>query len=79
MALNPCVEISCAVAHRAPKFNHGWPAAEHGKLSKRGRREADAPRCIVAVEIAPEVTGQGLPLHKWEAYNRVYDQHSRAD
>jgi hypothetical protein len=26
-------------------------------------------------EIAPELTGQGLPLSKCEAYNRVYDQH----
>jgi transposase len=25
-------------------------------------------------EIAPEVTGHGLPLSKCEAYNRVYDQ-----
>jgi hypothetical protein len=26
-------------------------------------------------EFAPELTGQGLPLSKCEAYNRVYDQH----
>jgi hypothetical protein len=26
------------------------------------------------VEIAPELTGHGLPLSKCEAYNRVYDQ-----
>ncbi len=25
-------------------------------------------------EIAPELTGHGLPLSKGEAYNRVYDQ-----
>jgi hypothetical protein len=25
-------------------------------------------------EIAPELTGHGLPLVKCEAYNRVYDQ-----
>jgi len=25
-------------------------------------------------EIAPELTGHGLPLIKCEAYNRVYDQ-----
>jgi hypothetical protein len=25
-------------------------------------------------EIAPEVTGHGLPLSKCEAYKRVYDQ-----
>jgi hypothetical protein len=28
----------------------------------------------VATEIAPELTGHGLPLSKCEAYNRVYDQ-----
>ena len=27
-----------------------------------------------SLEIAPEVTGRGLPLSKCEAYNRVYDQ-----
>jgi hypothetical protein len=26
------------------------------------------------IEIAPELTGHGLPLGKCEAYNRVYDQ-----
>jgi hypothetical protein len=30
------------------------------------------------VEIAPELTGHGLPLAKCEAYNRVYDQHARS-
>ena len=30
-------------------------------------------------EIAPELTGQGLPLSKCEAYNRVYDQHLGSD
>jgi hypothetical protein len=30
-------------------------------------------------EIAPELTGHGLPLTKCEAYNRVYDQHLRSD
>ena len=30
-----------------------------------------------AREIAPELTGHGLPLAKCEAYNRVYDQHAR--
>jgi hypothetical protein len=29
---------------------------------------------IHGVEIAPELTGHGLPLGKCEAYNRVYDQ-----
>src|SRR5262245_50298179 len=30
------------------------------------------------VEIAPELTGHGLPLSKFEAYNRVYDQFYRS-
>jgi class 3 adenylate cyclase len=30
------------------------------------------------VEIAPELTGHGLPLSKCEAYNRVYDQFYRS-
>jgi hypothetical protein len=29
---------------------------------------------FVLGEIAPELTGHGLPLSKCEAYNRVYDQ-----
>ena len=29
-------------------------------------------------EIAPELTGHGLPLIKCEAYNRVYDQSYRS-
>jgi len=29
---------------------------------------------IRRAEIAPELTGHGLPLSKCEAYNRVYDQ-----
>jgi hypothetical protein len=29
---------------------------------------------MYAIEIAPELTGHGLPLGKCEAYNRVYDQ-----
>jgi hypothetical protein len=29
-------------------------------------------------EIAPELTGHGLPLSKCEAYNRVYDQSSES-
>jgi transcriptional regulator with XRE-family HTH domain len=29
-------------------------------------------------EIAPELTGHGLPLVKCEAYNRVYDRHVRS-
>jgi hypothetical protein len=31
-----------------------------------------------AGEIAPELTGHGLPLSKCEAYNRVYDQPSES-
>jgi hypothetical protein len=29
-------------------------------------------------EMAPELTGHGLPLSKCEAYNRVYDQPSES-
>jgi len=32
----------------------------------------------LAREIAPELTGHGLPLSKCEAYNRVYDQFYRS-
>jgi hypothetical protein len=31
-------------------------------------------RYVEGAEIAPELTGHGLPLVKCEAYNRVYDQ-----
>ena len=33
---------------------------------------------IGLIEIAPELTGHGLPLSKCEAYNRVYDQFYRS-
>ncbi len=33
---------------------------------------------LMGAEIAPELTGHGLPLAKCEAYNRVYDQHARS-
>lgn len=39
---------------------------------RRLAKEADDP------EIAPELTGHGLPLIKCEAYNRVYDQSYRS-
>jgi hypothetical protein len=32
----------------------------------------------IELEIAPELTGHGLPLSKCEAYNRVYDQFYRS-
>ena len=32
----------------------------------------------VVFEIAPELTGHGLPLSKCEAYKRVYDQPSES-
>jgi hypothetical protein len=37
----------------------------------------DTGQTILAIstpEIAPELTGHGLPLSKCEAYNRVYEQ-----
>jgi hypothetical protein len=43
-----------------------------------GEAEAMAPTCVRFHyghrEIAPELTGHGLPLSKCEAYNRVYEQ-----
>jgi len=37
--------------------------------------KATSSRCPKStLEIAPELTGHGLPLGKCEAYNRVYDQ-----
>ena len=33
---------------------------------------------VAVDEIAPELTGHGLPLSKCEAYNRVYDQLSKS-
>src|SRR5262249_38188752 len=39
------------------------------------RAEASRPKVPIDLpEIAPELTGHGLPLSKCEAYNRVYDQ-----
>jgi hypothetical protein len=35
-------------------------------------------RYDLEAEIAPELTGHGLPLSKCEAYNRVYDQFQRS-
>jgi hypothetical protein len=50
-------------------------------LTALSSKEFDAPvfHCETGkerqeVEIAPELTGHGLPLIKCEAYNRVYDQ-----
>ena len=34
----------------------------------------NSSRTTSSSEIAPELTGHGLPLSKCEAYNRVYDQ-----
>ena len=38
------------------------------------RRAGDHVGGEQPTEIAPELTGHGLPLSKCEAYNRVYDQ-----
>ena len=40
--------------------------------------KSHAPRVTRFGEIAPELTGHGLPLGKCEAYNRVYDQFYRS-
>ena len=34
---------------------------------------------LVEPEIAPELTGQGLPPNRCEAYDRPYDQPLRSD
>ena len=34
--------------------------------------------CMDWLEIAPKLTGHGLPLSKCEAYNRIYDQFYRS-
>jgi hypothetical protein len=51
----------------------------------QNRRRTDARHWFLSdaarsrlIEIAPELTGHGLPLSKCEAYNRVYDQFYRA-
>ena len=36
--------------------------------------QSQTDRSVSPAEIAPEVTGHGLPLSKCEAYKRVYDQ-----
>jgi hypothetical protein len=38
-------------------------------------RKSSRDSLMVAGEMAPELTGHGLPLIKCEAYNRVYEQH----
>jgi hypothetical protein len=43
------------------------------KQDKNKKKGAEATS-----EIAPELTGHGLPLSKCEAYNRVYDQPSES-
>jgi hypothetical protein len=53
----------CYIVVTARTTNSGLlPSKELGAFSRK------------AYEIAPEVTGHGLPLIKGEAYNRVYDQ-----
>jgi hypothetical protein len=39
-----------------------------------GSLQVTCSRLGIWREIAPELTGHGLPLSKCEAYNRVYDQ-----
>ena len=40
----------------------------------KAQSKPDQHEVLLGAEIAPEVTGHGLPLSKCEAYNRVYDQ-----
>ncbi len=51
----------------ARAFSRGFRQIEHGNAKLY--HYPFYPR-----EVAPEVTGHGLPLSKCEAYNRVYDQ-----
>ena len=51
----------------------GW-----NRLEELKRAHVSSRFAFFAREIAPEPTGHGLPLSKCEAYNRVYDQHSRS-
>lgn len=51
--------------------NHGWRHRFTTELVN-----LDVPDTVP--EVAPELTGPGLPLAKCEAYNRVYDQHARS-
>ena len=50
-----------------------------GGFNQEDVRDSPEIRCLEQVaEIAPELTGQGLPLSKCEAYDRPYDQHPRS-
>ena len=46
----------------------------HGVAKVWSLSDQQRTTCAVGLEIAPELTGHGLPLTKCEAYNRVYDQ-----
>src|SRR5262249_32490779 len=52
-----------------------WPtmATPHGPYSTTSGTRTSSTGSGTP-EIAPELTGHGLPLSKCEAYNRVYDQ-----
>ena len=48
-------------------------------VTYRGPNELGRVVEIYASEIAPELTGHGLPLSKCEAYNHVHDQPYESD
>ena len=51
-----------------------WTIENGGTPLRRFIIQALRKWSIVLVEIAPDLTGHGLPLFKCEAYNRVYEQ-----
>src|SRR5215813_14782848 len=50
-----------------------WKRRSSKRPSNTSKKQLRLP------EIAPELTGHGLPLSKCEAYNRVYDQFYRSE
>ena len=54
-------------------------AIARDKRMAKATHASHLPVCwSTLAEIAPELTGHGLPLNKCEAYNRVYDQPSES-
>jgi len=62
------LELWCVLVGARSAYRFRNCVAPQGNSSRC--RRAACGTC----EIAPELTGHGLPLVKCEAYNRVYDQ-----
>jgi hypothetical protein len=60
-------------ATRRSVDNCRWQVPARRSRGASGRLQAEICKMLPG-EIAPELTGHGLPLGKCEAYNRVYDQ-----